>query len=112
MVLFLWIIYFSDNIQLDLVSLGASELLRYDFGHCNIDKVCPELFFLIQSYLSTVWIVEILQNCIRDSESAVDQSNKQLLLSQYYFDFSSFNSLRELVPMKVRRKLKVWLKER
>lgn len=25
--------------QLDLTNLGASELLRYDFGHCTIDKV-------------------------------------------------------------------------
>ncbi|KAM7453703.1 hypothetical protein BLSTO_05545 [Blastocystis sp. subtype 1] len=28
-----------DNLQMDLTNLGAKELLRYDFGHCPIDKV-------------------------------------------------------------------------
>lgn len=39
LVLFVFCIYSSDNLQLDLTSLGASELTRYDFGHCSIDKV-------------------------------------------------------------------------
>lgn len=29
----------SDNLQMDLTNLGAKELIRYDFGHCPIDKV-------------------------------------------------------------------------
>ena len=32
-------IMYSDNLQMDLTNLGAKELLRYDFGHCPIDKV-------------------------------------------------------------------------
>ena len=33
----------SDTLQMDLTNLGASELLRYDFGHCTIDKVLDGL---------------------------------------------------------------------
>ncbi|KAK8790556.1 hypothetical protein WA171_002078 [Blastocystis sp. BT1] len=82
-----------DTLQMDLTNLGASELLRYDFGHCTIDK----------SYLSTVWIVELLQNTVLNDEViCVESGVKQNLVSY----------LRSLVSMKTRRKLKVWLKER
>ena len=37
----------SDNMQMDLTNLGASELLRYDFGHCTIDKVLFIYFYMI-----------------------------------------------------------------
>ena len=31
--------------EIALFGIIFVELLRYDFGHCNIDKVCPALFF-------------------------------------------------------------------
>ena len=42
----------SDTLQMDLKNLGASELLRYDFGHCTVDHV---LFpFLSHSRVSSL----------------------------------------------------------
>ena len=94
---------------MDLTNLGASELLRYDFGHCTIDKVLDGLL----SYLSTVWIVELLQNTVLNDEViCVESGVKQNLVSQLVSMNEVRYSLRSLVSMKTRRKLKVWLKER
>ena len=68
---------------MDLTNLGASELLRYDFGHCTIDKVIEYLYYEEQSHLSTVWIVELLQNTILNAEvTCVESGVKQDLVSQ------------------------------
>ena len=73
----------SDNLQMDLTNLGASELLRYDFGHCTIDKVIEHLYYEEQNHLSTVWIVELLQNTILNAEvTCVESGVKQDLVSQ------------------------------
>ena len=98
---------------MDLTNLGASELLRYDFGHCTIDKVLDGLLNEEQSYLSTVWIVELLQNTVLNDEViCVESGVKQNLVSQLVSTNEVRYSLRSLVSMKTRRKLKVWLKER
>ena len=112
LVLFVFCIYSSDNLQLDLTSLGASELTRYDFGHCSIDKV----------FLLALFDPELSLHCLDRGDSSELHSQfggscraiEQAAASVSVRCFSSFltNSLRELVPMKVRRKLKVWLKER
>ena len=64
--------------QMDLTNLGASELLRYDFGHCTIDKVFLLPYDYSQTYLSTVWIAEILQKAImNDNTPFISPENKQ-----------------------------------
>ena len=64
--------------QMDLTNLGASELLRYDFGHCTIDKVVLLPSDYSQTYLSTVWIAEILQKAImKDNTPFILPENKQ-----------------------------------
>ena len=69
----------SDNLQMDLTNLGAKELIRYDFGHCPIDKVTFIFMYYIQKDLDIVWIVKLLQENVRTCDNVSDENRQTIL---------------------------------
>lgn len=65
----------------------------------------------MQSYLGIVWMVQLLQENVRTCDNVSDE-NRQSILSMYCSTIGVRARLREHIPMKIRRKVKVWIKER
>lgn len=58
-----------------------------------------------------VWIVKLLQENVRTCDNVSDE-NRQTILAMSVLLIRITVRLREHLPMKIRRKVKVWEKER
>lgn len=56
-------------------------------------------------------MVQLLQENVRTCDNVSDE-NRQSILSMYCSTIGVRARLREHIPMKIRRKVKVWIKER
>ena len=65
----------------------------------------------MQSQLGIVWIVQLLQENVRTCDN-VSNEDRQSILTMYQHGIEMRNRLREHISMKIRRKVKVWIKER